>query len=149
MSFSLYIHIPYCSSKCPYCDFNSYAASSWPEDEYVRALSSELECRARQAPFAGDKLKTVFFGGGTPSLFEPKSIAAILERAERLFGFERDAEITLEANPGTVDLAKLVELRASGVNRISFGAQSFNDATLAFLGRIHRADQIRRARPHG
>lgn len=145
MSFSLYIHIPYCSSKCPYCDFNSYAASSWPEDEYVRALSCELARRAQETPYAGDKLRTVFFGGGTPSLFAPKSIAAILERAEGLFGFEHDAEITLEANPGTVDLAKLVELRASGVNRISFGAQSFNDATLAFLGRIHRASHTREA----
>lgn len=145
MPFSLYIHIPYCASKCPYCDFNSYAASSWPEDEYVRALIAELECYADEPPFAGERLKTIFFGGGTPSLFKAASIGAIIERADRGFGLVRGCEVTLEANPGTVEYAKLVELRAVGVNRISFGAQSFDDATLKFLGRIHRADETREA----
>ena len=145
MAFSLYIHIPYCAAKCPYCDFNSYAASSWPEDEYVRALIAELDRRAEEPSFAGGRLKTIFFGGGTPSLFKPASIGAIIDRAANRFGLERDCEITLEANPGTVDYTKLVELRAAGVNRISFGAQSFNDATLKFLGRIHRADETRQA----
>jgi oxygen-independent coproporphyrinogen-3 oxidase len=145
VSFSLYLHIPYCQAKCPYCDFNSYAAAAWPEAEYTRALVRELECRAQAKPFAGDKLRTIFFGGGTPSLFAPQSIGAIIEAASRVCGIESDAEITLEANPGTVDAAKLAGMRAAGVNRISFGAQSFNPDILKFLGRIHSADETRAA----
>jgi oxygen-independent coproporphyrinogen-3 oxidase len=144
-AFSLYIHIPYCQSKCPYCDFNSHAAATWPEEDYVGALIIELERRARQLPWAGRPIKTIFFGGGTPSLFSPASIAKILESANRSFGIEDVAEITLEANPGTVDAAKLGGMRAAGVNRISFGAQSFNDERLKFLGRIHRAEETRTA----
>ena len=145
MSFSLYIHIPYCQAKCPYCDFNSYAASAWPEADYTSALIAEIERRYIEAPFAGESLQTIFFGGGTPSLFAPESIGSILDVANRRFGIERDAEITLEANPGTVDAAKLAGMRAAGINRISFGAQSFNDSTLKFLGRIHDAAQTREA----
>jgi putative oxygen-independent coproporphyrinogen III oxidase len=145
VSFSLYVHIPWCQSKCPYCDFNSHAASSWPEADYTRALISELEHRVGSAPYSGERLKTIFFGGGTPSLFDPKSIGEIIDAANRLCGIEADAEITLEANPGTVDAAKLSGMRAAGVNRISFGAQSFNPATLKFLGRIHSADETRAA----
>ncbi|HEY9157471.1 radical SAM family heme chaperone HemW [Candidatus Binatus sp.] len=145
MSFSLYVHIPWCQSKCPYCDFNSHAASSWPEAQYTRALISELKYRAGTAPYSGRRIRTIFFGGGTPSLFDPKSIGEIIDAANRVCGIEHDAEITLEANPGTVDLAKLGGMRAAGVNRISFGAQSFNAATLKFLGRIHCADETRAA----
>ena len=144
-AFSLYLHIPYCQAKCPYCDFNSHAVASWPEDDYIRALIAEIERRAREAPWAGRRLKTIFFGGGTPSLFRPESIGAVLASAERNFGIESGAEITLEANPGTVDAAKLAGMRAAGVNRISFGAQSFNDARLKFLGRIHSAEETREA----
>ena len=143
MSFSLYIHIPYCHSKCPYCDFNSYAAASWPEDDYVRALCAEMAYRAEQSPWHGDIIRTIFFGGGTPSLFSPRSIAKIIAAADQACGIERGAEITLEANPGTVDLAKLSGFRAAGVNRLSFGAQSFNAATLKFLGRMHSAEETR------
>ena len=143
--FSLYLHIPYCQSKCPYCDFNSHAAASWPEEDYVRALIAEIEHRAGEAPWAGLALKTIFFGGGTPSLFRPESIAAVLAAAERRFGLEAGAEVTLEANPGTVDAAKLGGMRAAGINRISFGAQSFNDERLKFLGRIHGAAETREA----
>jgi len=145
VSFSLYVHIPYCQAKCPYCDFNSYAASAWPEADYTAGLIAEIELRCSEAPFADQSLRTIFFGGGTPSLFAPESIGRILETANRRFGIERDAEITLEANPGTVNHAKLAGLRAAGVNRISFGAQSFDDATLKFLGRIHDAAQTREA----
>ena len=141
MSFSLYIHIPYCESKCPYCDFNSYAVKGWPEAEYTRALIAELQYRAAQAPWAGDTIRTIFFGGGTPSLFQPSSLARVLEEADRRFGIQADAEITAEANPGTVDLAKLRGMRAAGLNRVSFGAQSFNPKILQFLGRIHSAEQ--------
>jgi len=145
MGFSLYVHIPYCQSKCPYCDFNSHAAASWPEAEYTRALIAELEYRAAMPPFTDERIKTIFFGGGTPSLFKPESIGAVIEAAERIFGVEKTAEITLEANPGTVDLAKLSGIRTAGVNRISFGAQSFKDETLKYLGRIHSADETRAA----
>ncbi|HEV3110600.1 MAG TPA: radical SAM family heme chaperone HemW [Candidatus Binataceae bacterium] len=141
MSFSLYVHIPYCESKCPYCDFNSYAVKGWPEAEYVQALVAELRTRAAQAPWAGSALRTVFFGGGTPSLFQPSSLGRVLEEADRLFGIQADAEITAEANPGTVDLIKLRGMHEAGLNRVSFGAQSFNPKTLQFLGRIHSADQ--------
>jgi len=143
--FSLYVHIPYCQSKCPYCDFNSHAAAIWPEQEYVQALVSELERRAGEVHWSGRRIKTVFFGGGTPSLFSPASIAAILDAANRAFGIEIDAEITLEANPGTVDGPKLGGMRSTCVNRISFGAQSFNDQRLKFLGRIHSADETRKS----
>ncbi len=144
-AFSLYFHIPYCQSKCPYCDFNSHAVANWPEDGYVRALIAEVERRAGEPPWLGRRIKTIFFGGGTPSLFKPQSIAAVVAAAERAFGIEAGAEITLEANPGTVDASKLSGMRAAGINRISFGAQSFNEARLKFLGRIHGAAQTREA----
>jgi oxygen-independent coproporphyrinogen-3 oxidase len=145
MSFSLYVHIPYCQSKCPYCDFNSYAVAAWPESDYADAVTIELTRRIEDGTWKGQSIKTIFFGGGTPSLFAPRSIATVIEAADRLCGIDRDAEITLEANPGTVDLAKLRGFRAAGVNRISLGAQSFNPAILKFLGRIHSADQTRAA----
>ena len=145
MGFSLYAHIPYCQAKCPYCDFNSYAAAQWPEEEYIRALVAELEHRAPEPPFCNNPISTIFFGGGTPSLFKPESIGLVLDAAARLFGIENGAEITLEANPGTVNAEKLSGLHAAGVNRISFGAQSFDDSILKFLGRIHSADETRLA----
>ncbi len=145
MAFSLYIHIPWCESKCPYCDFNSYAAAAWPESDYVNALTAEFERRVATPPWAGRPIRTIFFGGGTPSVFRPESIGVLIETADRLCGIERDAEITLEANPGTVDFAKLCGFRAAGVNRVSFGAQSFDPAILKFLGRIHSPDQTRAA----
>jgi oxygen-independent coproporphyrinogen-3 oxidase len=145
MSFSLYIHIPYCQSKCPYCDFNSYAASAWPEADYVDTLVAEISHRAKSSPWAGQNVKTIFFGGGTPSLFGPDSIGSVIEAADRLFGVECAAEITLEANPGTVTGAKLGGFKAAGVNRLSFGAQSFDPTILKFLGRIHNADDTRNA----
>ncbi|HLI78389.1 MAG TPA: radical SAM family heme chaperone HemW [Candidatus Binataceae bacterium] len=145
MGFSLYLHIPYCQAKCPYCDFNSHAATAWPEEDYTRALIVEMTRRAQERAFKSESVSTIFFGGGTPSLFQPSSIAKILDAAQNTFGIERDAEITLEANPGTVDLEKMRGFRSSGINRISFGAQSFNDTTLKFLGRIHNAEQTREA----
>ncbi|HLW69204.1 MAG TPA: radical SAM family heme chaperone HemW [Candidatus Binataceae bacterium] len=145
MPFSLYIHIPYCHSKCPYCDFNSHAASSWPEQAYTDALIAEMRARAAEPNWSGGRVKTIFFGGGTPSLFAPRSIGALIDAAAAIFGVEADAEITLEANPGTVDSAKLAGFRIAGVNRISFGAQSFNPAILKFLGRLHSAEETRAA----
>jgi oxygen-independent coproporphyrinogen III oxidase len=145
MSFSLYIHIPYCQSKCPYCDFNSYGVLDWPEADYVHALVAEMTHRATTPPWAGQRIKTIFFGGGTPSLFAPDSIGSMIEAADRLLGIDRGAEITLEANPGTVNGSKLAGFRAAGVNRVSFGAQSFDSRILSFLGRIHNADETRAA----
>jgi oxygen-independent coproporphyrinogen III oxidase len=145
MSFSLYIHIPYCLAKCPYCDFNSYAASAWPEADYTRAVIAEMARRSAEQPWTGAHVKTIFFGGGTPSLFAADSICSMVEAVDRLFGVESKAEVTLEANPGTVSTAKLAGFKAAGVNRISFGAQSFNPVTLKFLGRIHDADETRQA----
>lgn len=152
--FGLYIHIPYCQAKCPYCDFNSYAAKRWPEAEYVEALVHELDHYAQQAPWRGAAIATVFFGGGTPSLFAPASIEQLLSVAFAHWHADDSAppEITLEANPGTVSLEKLRALRAAGVTRLSVGVQSFHGHHLRRLGRIHDAaqavaavDQARRA----
>lgn len=136
--FSLYVHIPYCHSKCPYCDFNSHAATRWPEGEYVKALIAELELYATHPEWHGP-IQTIFFGGGTPSLFAPESIASVLESANRLWPTRSTdpPEITLEANPGTVTLDKLTGFRHAGINRISFGVQSFHAQHLATLGRMH------------
>lgn len=139
---SLYIHIPWCVRKCPYCDFNSHAAT--PEEErYVTALGSDLEAEARFSP--GRQLESIFFGGGTPSLFTADAIERILAGVRERFAVAEDAEITLEANPGTVDAAHFAGYRAAGVNRLSIGVQSFDDAMLGRLGRIHTADEARNA----
>ena len=141
---SLYIHIPWCVRKCPYCDFNSHEArASIPEREYVAALVRDLE---QALPLIwGRKVYTVFFGGGTPSLLSGESIAEILRQVRMLLPLAHDAEITLEANPGTVEAARFAAYRDAGVNRLSMGIQSFNDAHLQALGRIHSADEARRA----
>lgn len=142
--FSLYIHIPYCVSKCPYCDFNSNVVPNIPEEEYTNALLKELVFYALSVNWQGRKLQSIFFGGGTPSTFKPTSIGEILERAASLFPFREDIEITLEANPGTADSENFSGYRSSGVNRISVGAQSFQPHLLKFLGRIHSAEETRR-----
>jgi oxygen-independent coproporphyrinogen III oxidase len=136
--FSLYIHIPYCDAKCPYCDFNSYAVKHWPESEYRDALIAELRASAALPAWREGAVHTVFFGGGTPSLFAPETIAALLDAAFQLWPRAAPRiEVTLEANPGTVDLAKLRGFAAAGVSRMSFGVQSFEPRHLAQLGRIH------------
>jgi oxygen-independent coproporphyrinogen-3 oxidase len=138
--FSLYVHIPYCDSKCPYCDFNSYAVKRWPEREYAEALIAEMTAYAASPPWRDGTVQTIFFGGGTPSLFAPATIASVLEAAFRLWGRQHPrVEITLEANPGTVDRAKLRGFAAAGINRMSFGVQSFEPRLLSQLGRIHGA----------
>lgn len=142
---SLYVHLPWCVRKCPYCDFNSHAlpATGLPESPYLAALLDDLEHAVAEA--AGRPLVSVFFGGGTPSLFSPAAVAAVLERADRLLPLASDAEITLEANPGAVEHGRFAGYAAAGVNRVSLGAQSFDDATLTALGRIHAAGDIERA----
>lgn len=144
-SAALYVHLPWCLSKCPYCDFNSYAARTWPEAEYAAALLRELRHRSERDGFEGRRFATVFFGGGTPSLFDPRTIGSFLDEVARLPGLDAGAEITLEANPGTVTEARLRGFREAGVNRLSFGVQSFQPDLLLALGRRHSVDDSRRA----
>ncbi len=144
-AFSLYIHIPYCVSKCPYCDFNVHVVPKIPEKEYSGALLQELGFYARSDDWRGRSLKSIFFGGGTPSTFTPGSIDKILEKAAALFSFENEIEITLEANPDRNDSKHFSSYRSCGVNRISVGAQSFRPHLLKFLGRLHSANQTRDA----
>jgi oxygen-independent coproporphyrinogen-3 oxidase len=135
---SLYVHLPWCVRKCPYCDFNSHAAPlrGIPEAAYLAALLDDLEFAARGCE--GRPLVSVFFGGGTPSLFSAASIGRILDRAVGLLGADAAGlEVTLEANPGTVERGRFAEYRAAGVTRVSLGAQSFDDRHLVALGRIH------------
>jgi oxygen-independent coproporphyrinogen-3 oxidase len=144
-SFSLYIHIPYCVSKCPYCDFNSHVVADIPEANYTEALIRELHDYALRDDWCGRKIQTIFFGGGTPSTFRPSSIGRIVRCIQTLFPLESNCEITLEANPGTVESAKFSGYRACGVNRISVGVQSFQPHLLKFLGRVHSANEAVKA----
>ncbi|HZX22812.1 MAG TPA: radical SAM family heme chaperone HemW [Woeseiaceae bacterium] len=141
---TLYLHLPWCVRKCPYCDFNSHrAGDDPPRDRYVDALIADLEAEAVRA--AGRRLETVFIGGGTPSLFSGAQIGRLLDAVAARYTLAADAEVTLEANPGTVERGSFAAYRAAGVNRVSLGAQSFDDASLAALGRIHSAAETRAA----
>ena len=141
---SLYVHIPWCIRKCPYCDFNSHAAGDeLPEDAYVDALIADLESALPR--IWGRKVGTVFIGGGTPSLFSAASIERLLSAVRARVPLAPDAEVTLEANPGTFERAKFAGFFAAGVNRLSLGVQSFDDRFLRALGRVHDADEARRA----
>lgn len=142
---SLYLHLPWCQAKCPYCDFNSYAATTWPEDAYADALLAELETHLAAPPWRETSLRTIFFGGGTPSLFRPATIGRLLDGIAARWPLAADAEITLEANPGSVERARLTGFREAGVNRVSFGVQSFRPPLLQTLGRVHSADDARAA----
>jgi len=140
---ALYVHIPWCVRKCPYCDFNSHErGGALPEAEYVAKLIADLE--GLLPSVWGRRLVSVFIGGGTPSLFSPESIDALLSGVRARLPLEPIAEITLEANPGTVEAARFRGFRDAGVNRISLGVQSFDDAMLSALGRIHSAAEARR-----
>jgi len=141
---SLYIHIPWCVRKCPYCDFNSHTADPvLPEEAYVDALLADLEQDLRHVH--GRELTSIFFGGGTPSLFSAKALGRLLEGVERRVPFAADIEITLEANPGTFEQVKFAAYRSLGINRLSIGVQSFQAAKLKALGRIHDGDEAIRA----
>ena len=141
---SLYIHIPWCVRKCPYCDFNSHAVNGdLPEADYVTALLSDLEQDLPRV--AGRTVETVFIGGGTPSLFSPEAIHMLLEGVRARVSLSPDAEITLEANPGTAESSKFSGFRAAGINRLSMGVQSFNDRHLQALGRIHDSHEAEMA----
>jgi len=141
---ALYVHIPWCVRKCPYCDFNSHErVDELPEREYVAKLVADLE--ALLPSVWGRRLVSVFIGGGTPSLFSPESIDVLLSAVRARLPLEPGAEITLEANPGAVEAARFAGFRQAGVNRISIGVQSFEDRMLARLGRIHSAGEARQA----
>ncbi len=141
---SLYIHIPWCEKKCPYCDFNSHVAlQKIPEQAYVQALIQDM--RSQHLFAQGRRLQSIFIGGGTPSLFSASAIGQVLVEAEKLFGFDTDIEITLEANPGSSEAEKFAGFAAAGINRISLGVQSFDNEKLEKLGRIHQCDDIFKA----
>ncbi len=139
---ALYVHFPWCVRKCPYCDFNSYTLhGELPQQAYVTRLARDLEAQAPQV--AGREVGSVFFGGGTPSLFPPQAIARVLEAARWQLTLAPDAEVTLEANPGAIERGAFREYRAAGVTRVSLGAQSFDPARLRALGRIHSPAETR------
>ena len=141
---SLYIHIPWCIKKCPYCDFNSHAVrGDIPQQAYINALLADL--RRESAAAQGRKIETIFIGGGTPSLFTAQGIADILQGAEKIIPFADDIEITMEANPGTFEQARFTGFKEAGVNRLSIGVQSFNDQHLEQLGRIHSGADAQKA----
>ena len=136
---ALYVHWPFCVSKCPYCDFNSHVRSSIDQDDWREALLADLAYEADLMP--DRKLTSIFFGGGTPSVMEASTVAAIIESARRHWNATDDLEITLEANPNSVEAARFADLSAAGVNRLSLGLQSFDDSALAFLGRAHSSSE--------
>jgi putative oxygen-independent coproporphyrinogen III oxidase len=140
---ALYVHWPFCVSKCPYCDFNSHVRSAIDQDEWRDALLADLAYEASLLP--GRTLTSIFFGGGTPSLMEPATVSALIRAARGHWPASDDIEITLEANPNSVEANRFADLASAGVNRLSLGLQSFDDSSLAFLGRAHSADEGQRA----
>jgi oxygen-independent coproporphyrinogen-3 oxidase len=132
---ALYVHWPFCITKCPYCDFNSHVRPGWDEAAWARAYAADIAWEAGLTP--GRRIGSVFFGGGTPSLMAPATVAAILKAADDAWGLAVDCEITLEANPTSVEAARFAGFAAAGVNRVSLGLQALDDAALGFLGRPH------------
>jgi putative oxygen-independent coproporphyrinogen III oxidase len=137
MARALYIHWPFCLAKCPYCDFNSHVRDRVDHARWQDALLADMRRETETA--GGEALTSIFFGGGTPSLMPPALVARLLAEAERLWGFAPGIEITLEANPSSVETAKFAALASAGINRVSLGVQALDDATLRFLGRLHDA----------
>jgi putative oxygen-independent coproporphyrinogen III oxidase len=133
--FGLYVHWPFCQSKCPYCDFNSHVVAQIDQARWARAYASEIKRTAAETP--GRVLRSVFFGGGTPSLMEPFVVEAVLDAVRDAWPMANDVEITLEANPTSVEATRFAGYRVAGVNRVSMGVQALNDADLRALGRLH------------
>ncbi|MBV8538844.1 MAG: radical SAM protein, partial [Alphaproteobacteria bacterium] len=142
-AFAIYVHWPFCRSKCPYCDFNSHVRERIDEESWRQALLAELDHYAELAP--GRSVTSVFFGGGTPSLMAPANAEAVLQRIAQRWTLARDVEITLEANPNSAEAGHFAAFRAVGVNRISIGVQALEDRALRFLGRAHDATEARQA----
>ncbi|MCD9147046.1 radical SAM family heme chaperone HemW [Pseudophaeobacter flagellatus] len=141
--FGLYVHWPFCQAKCPYCDFNSHVTANVDQKRWVSAYLSELKRCA--PPLSGRVLNSIFFGGGTPSLMMPETVAAVIEGAREIWPFANDIEITLEANPGSVEAGRFVGYRDAGVNRVSMGIQALNNEDLRRLGRLHSVAEARAA----
>ncbi|MDM7255181.1 MAG: coproporphyrinogen-III oxidase family protein, partial [Paracoccus sp. (in: a-proteobacteria)] len=141
--FGLYVHWPFCASKCPYCDFNSHVAATVDQPRWLAAYRRELARIGAEVP--GRVLNAVFFGGGTPSLMAPETVAGVLEAARAVWPFANDIEITLEANPGSVEAGRFRAYADAGVNRVSMGVQALNDADLRRLGRLHSVAEARTA----
>ncbi|WP_377191890.1 radical SAM family heme chaperone HemW [Ruegeria meonggei] len=141
--FGLYVHWPFCEAKCPYCDFNSHVSKNINQKQWLTSYLSELYRAAAETPHR--VLNTIFFGGGTPSLMEPETVAAVIDTARALWRPANDMEITLEANPGSVEAGRFAAYRDAGVNRISMGIQALNDDDLRRLGRIHTVAEARAA----
>jgi putative oxygen-independent coproporphyrinogen III oxidase len=140
---ALYIHIPFCTNKCHYCDFTSYVLKGQPVDEYLDALEAEMRLTVESLP--PERIDTVFVGGGTPTVLTPGQMTRFLNAVQSRFPLAADAEFTMEANPGTTDPDKLAAMKAGGVNRISFGVQSFDNGLLERIGRIHNTDDVYRS----
>ncbi|MBI2238011.1 MAG: radical SAM protein, partial [Actinobacteria bacterium] len=143
MSAGVYVHVPFCLTRCGYCDFNAYAGLGHLADRYVAALRMEADLAA--PAWADERVASVFLGGGTPTTLAAEDLAGLLMDLRRRFDAAPDAEVTIEANPDTVDVAKLEALLAAGYGRLSMGAQSFDAAVLAALERVHSPDAVRRA----
>ncbi|KIC36296.1 radical SAM family heme chaperone HemW [Leisingera sp. ANG-M7] len=141
--FGLYVHWPFCQAKCPYCDFNSHVSATIDQKIWVRAYLSELDRLSEQ--LSGRVLNSIFFGGGTPSLMQPDTVAAVIERAREIWPFANDIEISLEANPGSVEAGRFAGYHDAGVNRVSMGIQALNDEDLRRLGRIHSVAEAKAA----
>lgn len=140
---ALYIHWPFCKAKCPYCDFNSHVRETVPQERWLHALLREMETYARLTDY--NRLTSIFFGGGTPSLMPPETVDALIQRANELWPFDRYIEITLEANPTSVEAANFQALAHAGVNRVSLGVQSLRPEALTFLGRKHTVEEALKA----
>ncbi|MEP1421470.1 MAG: radical SAM family heme chaperone HemW [Erythrobacter sp.] len=143
MARALYIHWPFCAKKCPYCDFNSHVRDNVDVESWKKALIADMHAEAQVAGDVADRetLTSIFFGGGTPSLMPPHLVETLLNEAEQLWGFDEGIEITLEANPSSVEAANFAGIAQAGVNRVSLGVQSLEDETLRWLGRLHGADE--------
>ena len=139
-AFGVYVHWPFCLSKCPYCDFNSHVRHApIDEDRFARAFAREIETTAARTP--GREVSSIFLGGGTPSLMRPQTVGAILDAIGKHWRVARDAEVTLEANPTSVEATRFTGYRTAGVNRVSLGVQALDDASLRALGRLHTAQE--------
>ena len=143
----LYVHWPFCLSKCPYCDFNSYTISEYDKIEWLNAYLNQLNMIREfyeKNNLSLTKLTSIFFGGGTPSLMEPKIIEKIINKSLKVFGFNDDIEITLEANPSSIEFKNIKEFKSSGINRLSLGVQSLKNEDLSFLGRLHKIEDTKK-----
>ena len=145
MAFGIYVHWPFCAAKCPYCDFNSHVRQQIDEAGWVASIEKELDWIAEAQGKTRPIVETVFFGGGTPSLMQGKSVGRVLERISRNWRLANDLEITLEANPASADSVRFADYKAAGINRLSLGVQALNDADLKMLGRLHDAAEAKAA----